>query len=316
MIILEGLICLTLGIFIVMSVFFIWRNTKWFRNDRGRERRTLKLMHSLYEWSYEDHISRDDFSVLVNGHSKRLSSKILSQMGEFTYGHLPLRIEKLIYWRKIDKMLLRDAKRRSGYQRAKTLKMLYSLPISRKCVAHILPYKNDQNRYVRLYALLIHINSDLNNIVTIVSNFKHTMSNFEFSQIALLLKRRMVATDFYKTLLQANNKQLCLIGLNLIRLMNITQAHKDILRLLPEKDRELRDALLHTLITIHSSLVRENIARSIAKMGIKEKKWFYRLAVSEGYSQQGLSLALDNESDSDFTKYVVCMINGFKHKLI
>lgn len=291
------------------------RNLKRRRRMRKDKKLSEKYIKSLYDWAYRDHVDRESFSRLVNGGSRFMEVELIARMSQVSYGHINHRIEKLVRWRHLDRMLVRLAMGRSGYARAGYLRLLSQIPFSDSAERTMRMFERDRNRYVRLYALLARINHAPDMVLDILADYKRPLGSLELSQIALLLRRRFVPTSIYEELLSSYDRNQQMLGLYIVRLGRVELAAPMVARLIPTPDKVLRNRVLHTLVSIRGPLTQRRTISAVSMMGARGRKRFYRLVAGEGYSLQALHPYVNLERGNYLGHYLNYSVNGQKRKL-
>ncbi|MFI3331648.1 MAG: hypothetical protein R3Y38_07565 [Rikenellaceae bacterium] len=316
----ELLLGVLIGVFLIIFVCYSIRflcvnsNFKWIK--RRRELAISRLLKSFYQWIYQGYIPRGEFSHMLHHRSRSLAIKILAQLREVTHGHIPMRLERFVAWRKLDKYLLRLANRRRGLKRALIVKTLFLLPLPRWSEKKVIRFEDDKNAYVRLFALMSHLDYDFSRSIDILHEFKGEYRTLDYCMLAKYFHRRSLTKDFHLRLLRHEDERLQFFALYIIRMRNLSSSGGDILKYLPTENDDLVFEMLKTLVVVHYDMNHERVVALMREQKSEKRKYLYRLAASEGYSLGALERVLMVEKHAFMVDYVVSLIQGGKYKLV
>ena len=277
------------------------------REARLRERYLRLLMAALRG---EQH-AEPCFPHFGSAASHRLLCEAVAGVVEITYGLDGQLLRRIVDRYGLDRWALRRCRRRHGYRRARALALLACLPAGERVAAAVAPYLHSRNRYVRFYALTVQLSADPAHAVQRISDYRQTLSASEVAELMALLRRGILPLA-YRPLLEARSVNLRRIGLAIVRQFGVEEAEGRLLQFVADTAApELGREALYALCSLRRSLLRREVAVSIAGMEAGERRALLRCMALEGYAQSTMRRLFEEEE----RPYYETLIRSYKRSL-
>lgn len=256
------------------------------------------------------------FPRIERQRSKLLLSKLLATLAQSTYGYDSAQVKRIVELYKLDRFLERRARFTRALKRAGYIKLLMRMPMPEKTLTRLGQYTFDRNAYVRLYALMLQIYHSPDLTLDKLREHPFILNDFELSQISTLLLHSFVPSAIVEPLLESNHSNHLRLGLELARRMDIETVQPRIIKLVAHPSHDVRDAALHTLVTMKLSITERSVVETVSQMSSAERKSFYRLLVSEGYSLRALREFIASEHEDSLDQYITRTLTSHKRNLV
>lgn len=152
-------------------------------------------------------------------------AEVLSRLAASTYGldNRPLR--RIVRENGLESYLLRRIRRTRGYRRAYYLLLLSRLPLEAQTDAAVARYTASRNPYVSFYALMTRLAFDPTMALRLVGEFARPFTVYEVSEVMATLRRGVLPVA-YEPLLDSSDRNLRIVGLNIVRQFGIEEAER------------------------------------------------------------------------------------------
>ena len=221
-------------------------------------------------------------------------------------------IRRMVTANGIEGWLLRRVNRSRGYARARYMSMLASLPVSKATAEWVGRKLSDSDRLTRFRAMLVRIAADPAAAVRILGDYPLTLTHLEMAELTSMLRRGLLPLA-YGPLVNSENVNLRMLGLNIIRIFGIAEAEESLCTVAAECGEErLCDEALFTLVSLRLPVSHRSIAARIRSMDAARRQRLFRRLASEGYSVEVLAqLACDGELE-----YAESLAASYKRTLL
>lgn len=252
------------------------------------------------------------FILIRNPEARMILAEVLSGVVAATYGLDTELLREVVIRYRLEELLLLHARRSSGYMQAYYLSLLASLPVRREVVAQVATWSHSPNRYVRFYAMLVPVAADASVAVRLMEAYPESFSAFEIAEITSLL-RRGVFPVAYEPLVSSHNRNLCAVGLSVVRQFGIEEAEDSLLQIVARDDApELSREALYTLCSLQRSLEHGEVMRCVARMDTEDRRALLRYMALEGYASHSLKPLFDEKE----YPYSEALVESYKRCLV
>ncbi len=216
--------------------------------------------------------------------SRRVLCETVAGLVAITYGLDDGLLQRIVAHYRLDRRMLRRARRCSGYRRAQALAVLACLPADESAAEAVAPYLRSRNRYVRFFALSVQLSVDPSHALQRIGGYACPLSASEVAELMALLRRGILPLA-YGPLLEARSANLRRVGLAVVRQFGIEEAEGRLLQFVsdtayPALGREA----LYALCSLRRSLLRREVAVFITEMDARERRALLRCMALEGYA--------------------------------
>ncbi|MFR2062617.1 MAG: hypothetical protein ACLS37_12505 [Alistipes sp.] len=146
----------------------------------------------------------------------------------------------------LESYLLRRIRRTRGYRRAYYLLLLSRLPLEAQTDAAVARYTASRNPYVSFYALMTRLAFDPTMALRLVGEFARPFTVYEVSEVMATLRRGVLPVA-YEPLLDSSDRNLRIVGLNIVRQFGIEEAERQLLGIVRNGPQETRANRLYAL---------------------------------------------------------------------
>lgn len=287
-------------------------------SERGRERRerryARRFMQMIAARMLEgESTPMDGFPMCERRGAKAVLARLLSAASASTYADEPAVIRRIVAANGIEGWLLRRVKHSRGYVRARYLAMLSSLPVSRTTAECIRRLTAGDDRRSLFHTMLVTIAADPKSAVGILDKYPWPLTRFEMAELTAMLRRGLLPLA-YAPLLESENRNLRMLGLDIIRIFGIAESEHRLLAMIADggTSDELRDEAVHTLVALHLPVSRHTVAECIRSMPAEKRGELFRRLIREGYS----AAALADIADGEELEYVESLAASYKRTLV
>lgn len=238
-------------------------------------------------------------------------AEVLSRLAASTYGldNRPLR--RIVRENGLESYLLRRIRRTRGYRRAYYLLLLSRLPLEAQTDAAVARYTASRNPYVSFYALMTRLAFDPTMALRLVGEFARPFTVYEVSEVMATLRRGVLPVA-YEPLLDSSDRNLRIVGLNIVRQFGIEEAERQLLGIVRNGPQELAREAVYTLCALHRPLARREVADFVRGMNAADRKALLRSMAREGYSARAVG-ALSPEPER---AYYRSLVDSYKCRIV
>lgn len=279
---------------ILMAIFAIgvyawWRGISTRRTQRLERVLSQRYMRIVTAVMLSNESLPTRFPMIERRGAKEILARVLATVATSVYGPDVAVVGRIAVDNDITPWLLRRTRSSRGFVRARYMSQLSLLPLSSESVAQVACYRNDPNRFVRFYALLIRIANDSSSALRELAEYKGSLTRFEIAEIMALLRRGMLPVAC-EPLLASTNRNLRIVGLNIAREFGIEEVKPLLLDIVAsDSDDGVVQEALYTLVSLHSSLAHREIAERVRALVDAERRSLCRRLAYEGYSLSALT---------------------------
>lgn len=257
-----------------------------------------------------------DFPMIERRSSRLLLATVVARMGSMTYGYDRRVLAEIVCRNELDRLLLDEATRSRGMRRAQWLHTLAQV----ECRDHIYTrmiarYGHHRNPYIALCMTLAALNHAPERCIAILAERERTLSPFDLSEVLMMLKRGLIPVA-YQPLLRAEQTNVRLLGLCIVRYFGVTEAEEEIVAAIATDDREVAEAALFTLCALRLRLDRESVREAARVMSEGRRRAWYRHLASEGYSARAIARILPEGDRPQMREYVEQAVASYKRCLM
>lgn len=213
-----------------------------------------------------------------------LLGELIARLTAAVYGCDPFPLAKLLCRSKVDRALLRIAKRTRSLRRACALKLLADLPSFELVVRTVARYRDDASREVRFAVLLVETASDPHRVLQRIADYEEPLSRCEVAELLHLLRRGLLPIA-YRPLLESENGNLQRLGVVLVELFAIEEADRLLLPLIASQDRELAAWSFRAYYLLHRPLRRKEVVAYVRQMDRIDRCILMRSLALAGYTE-------------------------------
>ncbi|MFR9523583.1 MAG: hypothetical protein SNH94_03320 [Rikenellaceae bacterium] len=253
----------------------------------------------------------EEVALLANTRVKIAAVESIANLSPIIYRLESQWLDSIARSLHLTEFMLHRTRKSRGAQLILSLSLFSRIPLSDLDLKEIAPYTNSKNRMVRFFALLTSINADQKNILKHIAAYPSPLTPFEISQLLGMLRQGSI-TVAYQPMLSANNENLKMLGLAVVRHFSIEGAERQLRDIIAHSHLySLRREALYTLSSIELTLTTPSILRTVTQMSKIERLRFLRYIASEGYSLGTISFF----SPTTDRKYFDSLINSYKIKI-
>ena len=222
-------------------------------------------------------------------------AEVLSRLAASTYG--------------LDNRPLRRIVRENGLE--SYLLLLSRLPLEAQTDAAVARYTASRNPYVSFYALMTRLAFDPTMALRLVGEFARPFTVYEVSEVMATLRRGVLPVA-YEPLLDSSDRNLRIVGLNIVRQFGIEEAERQLLGIVRNGPQELAREAVYTLCALHRPLARREVADFVRGMNAADRKALLRSMAREGYSARAVG-ALSPEPER---AYYRSLVDSYKCRIV
>lgn len=282
------------------------------RRERRFARQYMQMItHRLLE---REAIPMAGFPMSDSRGAREVLARLLAAASSSTFFEEPGAVRRMVAANGIEGWLLRRVKHSRGYRRTHYLALLSALPVSHATAECIRRCTAGTDRHTLFRTMLVGIAADPQSAVQLLSGYPYDMTPLEMAELTSMLRRGLLPLA-YAPLLASPNRNLKMLGLNIVRIFGIAESECRLLELVaaggPSAD-EVRCEALHIIVSLHLPVSRSPVADCIRVMGAADRRALFRHLASEGYSVETIArLARDDEQP-----YVESLTASYKRTLV
>ncbi|MBQ8745283.1 MAG: hypothetical protein IJZ05_02880 [Rikenellaceae bacterium] len=254
---------------------------------------------------------------LIERRSSRLTlAVVVAQIGAMTYGYDRRVLAKVVRRYGLDRLLLEQARLSGGMRRVEWLHTLAQIECSDRIYQRMMNrYGRSRNSYIALCMTLAALNHSPERSIAILAERRGRLSPFDLAEVLMMLKRGLIPVA-YQPLLRAEQANVRLLGLCIVRYFGVTEAEEDIVAAIATDDREVAESALFTLCALRLRLDRELVREAARRMSEGERRAWYRHLASEGYSSRAIAQIVPEKELSLLGEYVEQTVASYKRALM
>ncbi len=257
-----------------------------------------------------------DFPLIERRSSRLLLATVVARMGSMTYGYDRRVLADVVHRNGLDQLLLDEADRSRGMKRVWWLHTLAQIECGDRVYERMVRrYGHNRNSYVALCMTLAALNHAPERCIAILAERERPLSPFDLSEVLMMLKRGLIPVA-YQPLLRAEQTNVRLLGLCIVRYFGVTEAEEEIAAAIATDDREVAEAALFTLCALRLRLDRESVREAARTMSEGRRRAWYRHLASEGYSARAIARILPEGDRPQMREYVEQTVASYKRCLM
>ncbi len=286
---------------------------------RRRRQRMLQSLERCYvsilnRRLLEGEHAECQFPLIERRSSRLVLATVVARMGSVTYGYDRRVLAEVVHRYALDSLLLERAELSRGMRRVQWLHTLALVDCSDYIYERMTRrFGRSHNRYMSLCVTLAALNHTPERCIAILAE-RPRLSTFDLAEVLMMLKRGLIPVA-YQPLLRAEQTNVRLLGLCIVRYFGVTEAEEDIVAAIAAEDREVADAALFTLCALRLRLDREQVREAARRMSACERRAWYRHLASEGYSAQTIAHILPEADRRQMCDYVEQTVASYKRCL-
>lgn len=283
------------------------RRAQWGSALRGKYLHLILM--ALRDDGAEDASGR--FPMVGRVGARQALAEVLSRLAASTYGldNRPLR--KIVRDNGLEGYLLSRIRRTRGYRRAYYLLLLSRLPLDEGTAASVRRFTRSSNSYVGFYALMTQLAYDPALALRLIGGFARPFTVYEVSEVMATLRRGVLPVA-YEPLLNSHDRNLQIVGLNIVRQFGIEEAERQLLKIVRNGPEELAREAVYTLCALHRPLARHEIVGFVHRMRPADRKALLRSMAREGYSARAVGLL----SPEPERVYYQSLVDSYKCRIV
>lgn len=282
------------------------------RRRTGRDARLrTEYLHTLMPTLGGDGTQVPYFPLFGQFGSRRLLCEAVAGVVAITYGLNDGLLRRIVAHYRLDRRMLRQARRCRGYRRAQALAVLACLPADESVAAAVEPYLRSRNRYVRFHALAVQLSVDPSHALQRIGDYAYPLSASEVAELMALLRRGILPLA-YGPLLESRSPNLRRVGLAIVRQFGIEEAEGRLLQFVADTAHPaLGREALYALCSLRRSLLRREVAVFITEMDARERRALLRCMALEGYAPTTMQRLFEEEE----RPYYETLVQSYKRSL-
>lgn len=287
------------------------------RQRRIGVRRTLErfYVNVLNRRLLEGRCEQCGFPLIERRSSRLTLAIVVAQIGAMTYGYDRRVLAEIVRCYSLDQLLLTEARWSFGMRRVEWLHTLAQIECSDRVYERMMNrYGRSRNSYIALCMTLAALNHSPERCIAILAERERPLSPFDLSEVLMMLKRGLIPVA-YQPLLRAEQANVRLLGLCIVRYFGVTEAEEEVVAAIATDDREVAEAALFTLCALRLRLDREPVREAARRMSEGRRRSWYRHLASEGYSSRAISRILPEDDRSQMCEYVEQAVASYKRCL-
>lgn len=259
---------------------------------------------------------RCTFPLIGRRSSRLLLATVVARMGSMTYGYDRRVLAEVAHRYELDQLLLAEAARSRGMRRAQWLHTLAQIECRDQIYTRMVErYGSSRNPYIALCLILASLNHAPERCIAILAERERPLSPFELSEVLMMLKRGLIPVA-YQPLLRAEQTNVRLLGLCIVRYFGVTEAEEEIVAAVATDSYEVVEAALFTLCALHLRLDCDPVREAARAMSEGRRRAWYRHLASEGYSARAITQILPEGDRQQMREYVEQAVSSYKRCLM
>lgn len=256
------------------------------------------------------------FPLIERRSSRLLLATVVARIGSMTYGYDRRVMAEVVSRYELDRLLLNESVRSRGMRRAQWLHTLAQIECRDHVYARMIErYGRHRNPYIALCLTLASLNHAPERCIAILADRERPLSPFELSEVLMMLKRGLIPVA-YQPLLRAEQPNVRLLGLCIVRYFGVTEAEEEIVAAIATDSYEVVEAALFTLCSLHLRLDRDPVREAARAMSEGRRRAWYRHLASEGYSARAIAQILPEGDRLQMREYVEQAVASYKRCLM
>lgn len=262
------------------------------RRDRRRERCYLRIMASA---ALSPDTQRDyRLPGISRTGAKMTAVKVLCRLADAAYYADSDFATQYVDYNSLDYYLARKVERSRSTDRAYYMALMSRLPIRERIAERLSRFKDDKHPEVRFYLLLVQMSASPMHAIALLREYDTPLSACELAQVMTLLQRG-VFTVAYAPLLDADNRNLRMLGMEIVRHYGIEEAAERLIEILDEGcDEDMCHTIIYTLGVLRRGLSHRSVGRRVQRMDASTRKSYLRMLAREGFGVQALNALFAN----------------------
>lgn len=289
------------------------------RTAERRERRYARRYMQMITGSMlnGESVPMARFPMCERSGAKAVLAQLLAAASASTCAGEPAgAVRRMVAANGIEGWLLRRVRHSHGYTRARYLAMLSALPVSHTTAEYLRRYSSDKERLIRFRTMLVEIAAEPSSAVRALSAYPYPMTHLEMAELTSMLRRGLLPLA-YAPLLSSSNRNLRMLGLNIVRIFGITEAEYLLRNLLADDDATPESDEIHyeticVLVSLHLPVSHRRTVNRIRTLTPDARRALFRRLVSEGYSVAVLMRLADKEEHP----YIESLAASYKRTLV
>lgn len=289
-------------------------------SSRRREQRMQRLFAGRYmrmvtmRMLDADGVPMSRFPMIERRGARDMLARTLSSVAMSTCTGDMGAVRRIVVANGIESWLLRRIRLSHGFQRARYMSILSSLPVSRSTADVVNRYASVRNRHLCFRAMMVRISSEPLSALRELSLYPYRLSPFEMNELTAMLRRGLLPLAF-EPLLASESENLRMLGMNIVRIFGISESEYRLLEIVSgDSSEEFRDDAIYTLVSLHLPVTGADIVGRVRSMSTSARRSFYRRLAAEGYSVSAL-VELAGGADED-EEYVESLAASYKRSLV
>lgn len=251
------------------------------------------------------------FPMIGRAGTRHALAEVLSRLAASTYGLDNRSLRRIVRDNGLESWLLRRIRLGRGYRRAYYLLLLSRLPVDGRTAAAVARFTRSRNPYVSFYALMTRLAFDPTMALRLVGEFGRPFTVYEVSEVMATLRRGVLPVA-YEPLLDSSNRNLQIVGLNIVRQFGIEEAERHLLGIVRSGPHELGREAVYTLCALHRPLDRREVAEFVRGMNAADRKALLRSMAREGYSARSVSQLSPEQERA----YYRSLVDSYKCRIV
>lgn len=282
------------------------------RHERRYARRFMQIIAARMLGNEGFPMAR--FPMCERRGAKEILAGLLATASSTTCIDEPGAVRRIMAANGIEGWLLRRVKHSRGYVRARYLSMLAALPVSRSTADYLRRCCSSGGSHTRFRTMLVAIAADPRSAVRLIAEYPQPLNPMETAELTSMLQRGMLPLA-YAPLLESANRNLRMLGLNIVRACNICEAEHRLLGMIADGESvpdECRDEAIETLVALHLPVFHRTVTDRIRSMPQDRRRALFRRLVAEGYS----AAALNRIAEGEELSYIESFAASYKRSLV
>jgi len=260
--------------------------------DRRMERCYLRIMASA---AFSPEAERDYRLPGISHPGARMTAvKVLCRLADSAYYADSDFATHYVDSNSLDEYLARKVERSRSTDRAYYMALMSRLPVRERIAERLSRFKDDKHREVRFYLLLVQMSASPMHSMALLREYDAPLSPCELAQVMTMLQRGAF-TVAYAPLLDDGNRNLRMLGLEIVRHYGIEEAAERLIEILDGGcDEEMCQAIIYTLGALRRGLSHRTVGRRMQRMDAATRKSYLRMLAREGFGVQALNSLFAN----------------------
>lgn len=243
--------------------------------------------------------------------AREVLARLLAEAAVSTSPSDPAAVRRMVAANGVEGWLLRRVRLSHGCNRSRYMAMLSSLPVSRTTAECVRRYSDDGGCRMRFRTMLVAIAAEPSAAFKLIGDYPAKLTRLEMAELTSMLCRGMVPLA-YAPMLASQNRNLQMLGLNIVRIFGAAEAECRLLEIVSESESEVCDEAIDVMAVLHLPLQYRSVVHRIRSMSACARRSLFRRLASEGYSVDALvRLAASGER-----RYAESLAASYKRTLV